>query len=354
MKIRAITLWLSLSLGTLGCGAKAVDLDGPIIESSSEPGVLAVVRERVEKIAVDEQRLYWIGTQLPRAYPKNVWFLRSCQKQACATTLITYDEQATRGVDGTSIFSVKDGQIYWFNLTSRELLACPVSGCDGPPRRVASGLDFSGAAFADDRFLFADGESIESVPLQADSRVRDAYSPLMSATIAIRGNYVYWLATRTDIGRARTDGSSGVETVTSDVRVADEPAFGLTTDASAIYWTDNLLSGSIKRCPLAGCTVAPEKVIGPLRAPQSLLIDGSELYYEYETKPYEYALASCSLPTCASAPPLIEHVDAPGVLALDDQYLYVATTEQDVSPDNFAVDTIAQIRRLPKPKRELP
>jgi hypothetical protein len=39
---------------------------------------------------------------------------------------------------------------------------------------------------------------------------------------------------------------------------------------------------------------------------------------------------------------------------MDDDYLYVATTEQDVSPDNLSENTVASIRRLPKPHREEP
>jgi hypothetical protein len=94
VNIRTTTILLALSLGALACSANTVDLDAPMIEASDEPGVLGVVQERVEKLRVDDERLYWIGTRLPRADQANAWFLHSCQKRDCATTLVTYDAQA--------------------------------------------------------------------------------------------------------------------------------------------------------------------------------------------------------------------------------------------------------------------
>jgi len=59
----------------LACNERSVDLDAPLIETSSEPNVLAVVRERIENLAVDEQRSYWFGSHLPRSErPERVVF----------------------------------------------------------------------------------------------------------------------------------------------------------------------------------------------------------------------------------------------------------------------------------------
>jgi hypothetical protein len=325
--------------------------------------VLAVVRERIEKIVVDDQRLYWSGSQVPRnANEARVWFLRSCQKRNCASTLVTYGVQSNIS---TFIFGVSEGQIYWHDKGM--VLACPIAGCGGPPQPLASELKFDVATFDGARFYFSTLLSFHGLSLTQP----DEPQPLASlpdhaqfVAIAVYDAYVYGLAagrgsvTNDKNGsllvRALKDGTAGFETIASDVRYSRERGFGLATDATSIYWTDNLLTGSINRCPLTGCSDESEVVLSSLRAPRTLQIDESELYYVYESQPYRYALASCTLPACASSSPLIEQLDAPEALAMDDEYLYVATTEQDVNPSNFTENTVASIRRLPKPRRGLP
>jgi hypothetical protein len=370
VNIQAATLLLTLPLASLACGANTLDLGGAAIESSSEPGVLAVVHEQVEKIAVDDERLYWSGSRLARNEGRNILFLHSCQKRNCASTLVTYDAQP---FDLDHVFSVSGGEIHWFRWTPTEqtlcpsggcrgeLLACPVAGCNGSPRTLASDLTFTAATFDDDRFYFADSMALYSVPLsQPGPRQLVAASLGMIRAVAIHDAYAYWRVDGLANGgqsllvRGRKDGASTAETIANDLRCSANHDFSVTTDATSIYWTNNLLVGSINRCPLGGCSDASDAVIAPLRVPQKLQIDGSELYYQYEPRPYEYALASCTLPNCAEILPIIERVDAPGVLAMDDDYLYVATTEQDVSPDNLSENTVARIRLLPKPHREVP
>jgi len=203
--------------------------------------------------------------------------------------------------------------------------------------------------------------SLYSVPLsQPGPRQLVASSFGVLRAVAIHENYAYWRADGISndgfslLVRGGKGGAPSAETIANDLKCSVNHEFSLTTDRTSIYWTNNLLLGSVNRCPLSGCTGASEVVIPSLRAPQKLHIDGSQLYYQYEPHPYEYALSSCTLPACADALPIIEHVDAPGVLAMDDDYLYVATTEQDVSPDNLSENTVASIRRLPKPHREEP
>jgi len=150
-----------------------------------------------------------------------------------------------------------------------------------------------------------------------------------------------------ELFRTRKDGSSAIETIAKDVKWG-----AVTTDSTSIYWTEDVLAGSINRCPLAGCSGASEVVTGPLRSPSNLLIDGSDLYYVYEAKPYENSLAFCSLPACMPSLPLFEKLVTPSPLAMDDQYLYLATSEQDFRDSTS--DFSAQIRRLPKPNRGQP
>jgi len=359
VKIREIAILSALWPIALACAAHPLDLHATSINPSNEPGVLGIVRERVEKIAVDDQRLYWVGTHLPNTGDRNGWFLRSCQKRNCPATLVTYDAQLY-GAD--NVFSVSGEQIYWYREDSRELLTCLVTGCNGAPRSLATALTFSAAAFDGERLYFSDRRSICSLPLlEPGPRQPIAASPGALLRVAVRDTFAYWVSVsgghaidgnnESSLVRARKDGSSSaIEIISNDVKDSFNHDFSITTDETSIYWTNNLPAGSIHRCPLAGCTGISDVVLAPLRAPQALHIDGSVLYYQYETKPYEYAVSSCALPECASSQLLIEHLDAPGALAMDDQYLYVATTEQDIGASKIEVG----IRRLPKPDRELP
>jgi len=356
------TILLALSLAALACSANRVDLDAPVLEPGNEPSVLGLVRERVEKLAVDGERLFWSGTRVPRADGANAWFLRSCQKRDCAATLVTYDSQPYDAqMHGTGefmsdFFAVSGGQIYWYRSNSDELVACPVTGCIGSPRKLAD-LTIGGAVFHDDRVYFCDqGGPIESLSV-LEPEPRQPPMPVTNAalTLAVQYGYVYWLdGNGRSILRTRTDGAFAAETIANDVTVSAFHDFRAATDATSIYWTNNVLAGSIRRCPLAGCSGASDVVIAVLGTPQSLLIDGSELYYQHEAKPEEFSLSSCSLPDCAQSLPLVDHLDAPAAFALDDQYLYVATGEQDLSPADIEKGTIARIRRLPKPHQELP
>lgn len=367
MDFPPIASLLLLSSTSLACSTRAVDLDASpsmLVATSNEPGVVGVVHERVRKLAVDDQRLYWMGT-LPVDGHSNAWFLHSCEKRNCAATLVTYDAQP---YDANNGFTVVGDQIYWAYLGNAQarVSSCAVSGCVGALRQLVTDFYYSRAPLFDGSDLYfitpAAGVSIFRQPGQPGAQrrlvVSDPRTPA-SRQLAIHEAHAYWLTQNelrdeTSLLRARKDGASSVvETIANDVKYSDNHEFGTATDATSVYWTDNLLAGSIQRCPLTGCTGPSEVVLAALFTPQALLIDGSELYYVHETKPYEYAVSSCTLPTCVPSSPLFEHLNGPDMAALDDEYLYVATTEQDIGPDSSERVT-ARIRRLPKPNRRSP
>jgi len=361
LNIRSFIPLFAVSLTAFGCAANTLDLDTPpTVEPSAEPGVLGIVHDAIVKIAVDDQRLYWVGSTTSGRD-----FVQSCEKQDCASSIVTYDAQAS---ELPLLLSVTGGQLYWRRWT--ELMACPIDGCNGSPRSVVKLFASTYGAFVDDdRFYFSEQTffsdqtsqySLHSVPLTgAGPRQLTASSPSFLYTMAVDDIYAYGLTggerNYDRLFRTRKDGTSAVETIAKDVKHAGG-AFSVTTDPTSIYWTNNVLAGSINRCPLAGCSGASEVVTGPLRAPQHLLIDGSDLYYVYEAKADEYALAVCALPACAESLLLFEKLVNPDALAIDEQYLYLATSEQAHSDflGDFPGDFVSRIRRLPKPNRELP
>ncbi|HYP97065.1 MAG TPA: hypothetical protein VER96_00230 [Polyangiaceae bacterium] len=363
MNIRNIASLLMLSCGGLACRATVVDLDSPI-EASSEPGVLAIVHEQIRKLTADDQRLYWMGS-LPVDGQTNAWFLRSCEKQNCAATVITYDAQPYVTNNG---YAVVGDQIIWAYLGAARarVSSCPISGCVGAPHQVVTDFYYASAPAFDGSelyFLFpASGVSIYRTSAQRGDQqlvANDSATSPGSQNLAIHDAYAYWLTqneypAQVSLRRARKDGSSLViETISDDVGFSNNHDFGTATDTTSIYWTNNVLAGSIRRCPLTGCDGSSELVLASLRTPQNLLLDGPELYYVHETKPYVYAVASCELSACMPSDPLFDHLTGPDVVALDDQYLYAATTEQEVGPSS-AERITARIRRLPKPDRNSP
>jgi len=364
VNIRTLIPLLATSLTMLGCAAKALDLDAPVIEPSTEPDVLGTLPELMTKLVVDDERLYWAGWGPTRLV------LQSCQKQDCAATLVTYDAQSNALA---SLFSVRGGHVYWYRDGTGELVSCPIAGCNGSPRIVATNLTRetagsfylgSGAFDGDDRFYFTDltqtgGTTIFSISLtQPSPRQPIASSSRAGALVGVDSAYAYLFTAedeqhRAGLSRAHKDGSSAVETIATDVKRAYSVGFAFATDQTAIYWTNNVLAGSINRCPIAGCTGASEIVTGPVRAPQNLLIDDSNLYYVYEEQSGQLALATCELPACAQSTPvpLPEGLFRPELLALDDQYLYMVTSKLDWFSLHGETGVSGNIRRLPKPHR---
>jgi hypothetical protein len=165
--------------------------------------------------------------------------------------------------------------------------------------------------------------------------------------------------------RVRKDGHSAPVSLASDLEINISHAdgsvpFGLAVDANDAYWTQNVLVGSVDRCPITGCASAPEVVVGPIRSPEALLIDGTTLYLRYEAGAYQYTLASCTLGQCASPQPITQGPDTMCAdetemlcgmttsMAVDDQYLYVVTTDQDLQASSAQENPVAQIRRFAK------
>jgi len=326
VKIRNILLLLAFSSGVPACSATAVDLDATAIATSSEPGVLAVAHERIEKLLVDDERLYWTGSRLLRSDRSNVWFLRSCRKETCASSLVTYAAQPSHYGNN---FWVSGGQIYWYDW--RGLVSCAIAGCDGAPRSIAPVFDGADPAFDDDYVYSSDFDALYRSSLsEPGPRQLLGSSPTAIRRIAVVGAYVYLVTEngalaegtgKPQLLRVHEDGAAAVETIATEVNVSLHYDFGIAADETSIYWTDNLIFGWINRCPLADCS-RPWDATGPFRAPQTLLIDDARLYYQYEAAPYEYVLASCSLPTCLASTTVQKRLDAPKAFAVDDRYVY--------------------------------
>jgi hypothetical protein len=369
-------------VAALACGNRAVDLDAPRIPqlvAGSDPDELGVIDEQVQGLAVDSRRLYWVGSW-PYTTPNSIggrWALRSCEKAACASSLVTYENNA---LDLTQ-FGVRGAQVYWthrldLNTTGWELVRCPVTGCDRPltvAKRYTDEPFLS--AFDSNTFYFYSYPALDypappggnpTAGLYRDSlSERDGTPQLVVATagrlwaLQVADSYLYWLEANNAppyamaIKRIRSDGSQTTETLASGLEINQAQQFGLAVSSDHVYWSQGSLRGAVARCPLTGCIDpgAPDVFYGPIRLPQTLLLDSSRLYWQNQTATSNYGVASCSLVSCSSPESFVSGIDAPGALAVDDDYLYTATADYTPDQPYFTYETSAHIRRIAKGAR---
>jgi len=339
-----------LLLTLTGCG-KAVNLDHPgRLTPSADPNVLGTLQERVIQLRVDDERLYWLT---------HLGALRGCRKHSCASSVITYTED---GANTSVDFGVQGGELF-YAANSGDVLAVDLVD-PSVTRALAQGLEASAFAIAGDSLYVAqNGGQINVVGLA--SKVGDPVVSIPTVrfsapVIAAGGDYVYWFedtGSGEDLTRARKDGTTQPETLVHginldpyyphDIAATVTQSLGLAVDDAYVYWSENLLSGAIKRYPVAGGATEPQTVVAPIRVPMRLWLDGPSLYAAHERDAYQYVVAGCQIEACRPAE-LAGDLDAVSVFAVDGEYVYTATTTQNLASDVAAPDPITQLRRSAK------
>jgi hypothetical protein len=341
-------LWVLL-LAIAGCG-QTVELDQPgKLTPSSNPDVLGTVREQVIELRVDDERVYWLTSS---------GAVRGCNKQRCAGSVVTYAEQ----VNWLGSFVIQEGELFYatsgFDQSVRAVdLADPTQS-----RKVASDFTPTAMAVDSERLYLVNDVNVRIVPLSPRSDDAVITIPttdvgFIAPAIAANGDYVYWFEGTDrdlDLKRARNDVVSVPETLATDLTVDRYfppqsagnlgPGLGLAVDGSYVYWSENVLAGAIKRLSISGGKAEPETVVEPIRFPMGLLIEGANLFVEHETDAYEYAVSGCRLGDCAPRP-LAHELANTDVFALDEAYLYTATTSQNLDPDVPRDHPVCVLRR---------
>ena len=359
-----------LTLSGTAC-ASSVDLSpGPQIGASNDPDVLGVINEEVGQLAVDDQRVYWIGQRA------NTSALRSCEKANCVNTLISYATDAVMPLAG---FAVRRGQVYWFSVDSGDgtwsLRTCASSGCGIGARSIVTSARTYGSlisAFSNDTVYMTSTTDAEVVSLPLDgSAAEPRHLHVMdrpAISMAVAGDYLYELTLPTatqsvsdgpitvlsgGVLRVKIDGSEPVQILASDSRVAQVPRIlaaqhTLAVDSSGIYWVAGALYGTIAHCPITGCLGNEQPLVEPVRSPYSLLLDGGNIYWQNETASQGFALSGCALSGCIASAPLASELDALTEVAADDDYLYAATAAGTTDSTFLATSPYANIRRIAK------
>ena len=368
----------SLAFAALTCGCSSrVDLDAarnhPVI-ASDDPDVLGVVSEAVQQIAVDEQRLYWSGSWGEEVLNGTTAHadLRSCNKGDCVNTLVTYDgDSSTYAIP----FGVLNGRIYWLHgdwndWPRLDLRSCDIAGCVGAPQIVLRGSHADAPqaiAFGPDAiylYVHTSSPSLGSVDpswLYRISLSRPEAAPVVIdealagrvLTMTVQDDYLYWLEQdesapySTTVQRLRTDGTGDPQEVAGPLHSTSS---NLASDGQYVYWSQGTLYGAIARCPLEGCAdpASPELFAEPVRSPQTLRVDGANLYWVHDTAWNGYATSSCSLAACKPSELVAGSVAVPNALAIDDQYVYTATSDQDPNPSYPMLNFLQRIQRFSK------
>ncbi|HEY4106382.1 MAG TPA: hypothetical protein VGM44_20925 [Polyangiaceae bacterium] len=359
-----------------GCGSKTLSLDADgVVTPSADPSVVGSVHEDIGQLAVDDTRLYWLAVDRENGVANTNCTLRACDKLNCAASLRTIAPRKSFGALG---FGVVGNEIYSFQALDGDFGASPSAALvatdlgTGVARTLATDVFHMNqfvyrgtAAYDTDAVYFSIPDpasaqnEIESISAPSgDSRnVVVMLGSEQIITIATHDDYLYWLQSPmqglASLRRIIKKGTGTLELLADGLEVTKLPdQFGpfsaLAFDENDVYWAENTLSGSIDRCPLSGCSGAPEVLAAPVRAPTAIAIDSVQAHYLYELDAFSYAIAECDAGGCEPSVPSITGVDGANLLALDGDALYTATTSRNLNPNAHQASPMAEIRRFAK------
>jgi hypothetical protein len=355
---------LAWALSILGTGCSGAILDAgshALTDDASTDNTIFVPRQNcVTQVFVDDARVYW--DTVPENQLAPPVSLRSCLKNQCATTEVTYYTGSNAGPIGPALDVALDGvNIYWirtgFNSTPSAVLSCPLSGCGpGGPRTVFEGIDETSMA-SDGSFLYWTSELQAAVFRCAVANCAGTQAVLAQGQaspgdLTVSGGYAYWIAIGS-IRRIAADGTSPLQEVAEA-----QPALGsLAIREPYVYFTNSISIGAILRCPVTGCLPSgPEVVASRLAYPDGLVADDTNAYWaNLGTVPIAPvgSIAKCAVEGCGANTTTLASSETffathEHAVAVDDQYVYWVTS-------GAAGDSVGQygfpnaaIHRLPK------
>jgi hypothetical protein len=304
------------------CAGHAVDLDRAPVATADAGGADAIILGSADdppfnQLAVDDVRLYFA------TFSGKV---RSCLKDDCANSLVTYAADATQ----TSIrntLAVSRGSLFWIT-TNLTILSCDTVGCGAKPTTVIRdpALPSSSGLFADDGYVYwRSGLDIYRCPASGcgltPELVAAGQGPYSSiGGLGFAADDAYWLSTTNSpdsteallgIVRAPKDGSGPPEPV---VAVA-APTGEFAVDADSVYWI--AANQQVLRCALAGCDGSPFVFDASAATKTDLKVDAAGLYWREP----DGALHFCALAGCDSRSAVITPLPVVSY-ALDSSYLY--------------------------------
>ena len=372
-------------LGLSACGDKTLDLgkdqatppavvDGPryatrqelAAEGSAEPGVPTVMATHqygAVALAVDDARVYWAAEdnpRLPGQYPRECSVVRSCAKDDCAGTVITYGY-----LQGASYLAVNKGSVFWQRWTgmqpTQQIVSCPISGCKDSPAVIATGISPISLA-ADDAYVYwhSSDAAILKCPVHGCAgppelvASLDHFSPRDSLTLD--ETHLYWLIGNGapkpgGIATVPIDGSAPVRFIVDGLGIPQS----LAVRRETVFWSEYGSGGAVKSCPVTGCRGAPTVLASALEFSALLDVDGDRAYWFLSTGDWSGSrqdasaqLVQCSVDGCGSSPTVLTNEPhGPQAMAIDASHIYwVAIGEHKMNESGLYNDsTIQRLRR---------
>jgi len=263
------------------------------------------------RIAVDEARVYWLSKSRSFSY------VRSCEKNNCARTIVTYDVSNADLSGGHALafqeLAVHGHHIYWTRYTSgtgHSILSCPSAGCKR-----------TGENDRHQRLSLDDGGRRNTRLLDDVSRGRDGHAPLADRRgasqalalnevrpdrILVDATHLYWIGhwglPNAEVRRVVKQGG---EPPVSLVMGQNQAAM-LALDSDFFHWANSYSVGTISRCPLSGCAGAAPMLIADQAHAGTLVTDGKSIFWTNITGAStgdqgRAAVLRCPVETCASA-----------------------------------------------------
>ena len=312
------------------------------------------------EVFVDDARLYWVTAAENQLAPPQS--LRSCLKDQCATTEVTY---YTSSEIGPGLDVALDGaNVYWYRDPSPGvILSCPRSGCGQGPRTVIDNIDETSIA-TDGTFLYWTSQQETSVFRCALGNCRATQTALAQgqgspAALAVSGGYAYWIADDAPasdaIRRVATDGLSPVE----DLATEQNATSSLTIREPYVYFTNSTSVGAVLRCPVTGCPSGPTVVASRLAFPTGVVADDTNAYWinlgdmVLTTIAPDGSFAKCAVGGCGTNTDTLASSDTfwdtgDYAVAIDDQYVYWVIEGAEGDPVGQYGFPNAAIHRLAK------
>jgi hypothetical protein len=362
----------------LGCGSKTLDLgqdvgtpeyappdNGESDRPTTVPKWLAAHQYGCDALALDDTRVYWSTAAGPPPWRPDLaadaFVLRSCRKNDCAGTLVTYwqsqsSKQFQMTVNRTRVFWAES--TYWGETTA--ILTCPIAGCDGRPAHFVVGGIETWALVADDSYVYwVSDKALSKCPVEGCFDGPTLMTPAAGlagpGTLAASATHLYW-SQQGAIMTAPKDGSSPASVIADGLHAPRS----ITVDAHNVYWAENYSFGAVKSCPLTGCMGAPNVLASNQRYPALLKVSGDRAYWFTSLDgPSSFwasdatastQLVECSVKGCGSGPTMLAGAQGgPHGIAVDATHVYwTLFGEQVFGPIGFFFDgAVMRLRRSP-------
>jgi hypothetical protein len=334
------------------------------------PTVIAARQYGCAALALDETRVYW-STQRPDPSaadtPEESDVVRSCEKNNCAATVVTYATSQPYVRD----LVVDRTRVYWIGLpvhpSNSCIVACPIRGCDGPPTVIVQDVEAMGLV-VDDLHVYwlSPGAGLLRCSLQGCqgppmlvAATEVPYRTEGPGSISVDNTDVYWITRDphpSELGSLMAvpkDGSLPPRAMVAGVHLPRQLAIGDGT----IFWTEESMGGTVQSCPLTGCASEPVLIASQQAYPQSLAVGRESAYWltSLDLGPLSFfaggwrgQLVECAITGCGASPSVLATEEGgPRAVAVDATHVYWTTHSEHTSSAGGFDGAVKRMRRRP-------